>query len=50
MNEEFSWGLFLGFVLYGLVSFTLNHGSESVCQSDNNVADCMWVLVPTPQE
>lgn len=50
MSNEFSWGLILGFVLSGLTSLIINHGSESICQSEHDVADCMWVLVPTPQE
>jgi hypothetical protein len=48
-DEDISF--WLGFVGGGILMFLsvliTDHKLESDCQTESNVADCTWVLVPT---
>jgi hypothetical protein len=48
-NEEMNFwtGLIVGGILAFLSVLVTDHKLESDCQTENNVADCTWVLVPT---
>jgi hypothetical protein len=54
MNNDDDVSFWIGFcggalLMVGSVVMT-NHMKESTCQTENNVADCTWVLVPTTEK
>jgi hypothetical protein len=46
-EKDFWFGYVLGVVIMLIVGPVFDHVQESSCQTENNVSDCTWVLVPT---
>jgi hypothetical protein len=49
-DETTIGGIIFGIILTIGVVTVINHGIESTCQNENDVADCEWVSVPAEQE
>jgi hypothetical protein len=48
MDESSLWRGFCQGVILTVAAISIaNHSEESSCQTENNVSDCTWVLVPT---
>ena len=48
MSNSFYLGYLVGIFCTVVAMLLTNHSQESGCQTDNDVADCTWVLEPTP--
>ena len=49
-NDGTTGGFIVGVIFAVIFTFSIVHLVESICQTENNVADCEWVSIPTEQE